>query len=165
MNRRTLRQISDRSMEVSGRLDKEGLDLLTRTHAWRNPLPAGGSDRGPVGGHSDPTLAAVLSPQQFATTYTELLRLLLEKARVDVLLLEFMDTYKPSDVVRGRVSSVAVCVVCDGPAVPARGGKCPRCYKRWLRTGRPDSFTMRHQWQKDQTAAQVRIHEHEQETA
>lgn len=135
--------------------------LWDNSKRWQSPLRSGGAP-GPKGDHSDPTAASAITPERLAQVHPELVKSLADLDRAASVVLELVRTHRPmrdSEVDRTRGNTVAICIICDGPAYPVRSGKCNACYKRWIKAKRPDTTTFRLDYQR--VRDQRPVHEHE----
>lgn len=161
-----MRSVIQQAQRLSSVLERNGETLYAATHDWQSPLRSGGGP-GCKNDHADPTLTSVIQPDVMALRHTEYKRLLRAKDVADSDLLAFHqanDPIDPNAVQRGRLTTDPGCLVCTGPA-PAghrRRGMCDSCRKRWERADRPSLEEFRRLWHREQEAATVRLHEHEE---
>lgn len=163
MNRSDLPRVSSHSRRVTADLDKHGSAVWLSTYDWQSPLRSGGS-KGPKGEHADPTLGSVLAPDPLALLHGQYKQLLRAKEAADAAVLAFHQQVLPIDpdkIDRTRRSTVPACIVCSGPAFPARRGMCDTDYRAWLRDDRPDLEGFKRKRQKRLEEEQRVMHEHE----
>lgn len=163
MNRLDLPRIAALGDKAHRELDKHGLSVWAATYDWQSPLRSGGA-KGSKGDHADPTAASVIAPDPLALLHDEYRALLRAKERADAMLLAFFQHVLPIDpdqIDRSRRNQIPACIVCTGPAVPARRGMCDACRKAWERDGSTDleGFKRRRQRRLDEESRP--LHEHE----
>lgn len=146
MNPSDIARIVTTGHAVAAELDRHGRQLLTATHDWQSPLRSGTSGPKGKGGHGDPTVTTMLSPDPLATEHEDLVADIKAWDRAGANLFARLKRLEPVDplkVERGRVNQVAACIACSGPAPRCRRGLCDSCYTAWIRADRPDMHVFR----------------------
>lgn len=114
----------------------------------------GGDGRRSVGTHSDPTMRAATveqRPQDLVHQWTEDLNQQLEiicaaAHRAHGLVYVISQSV---DAKTGRVNLVECCPVCDDPMPQPRSGMDEKCFRRWVRAGRPERAPWMHEQRKE----------------
>lgn len=140
MNRSDLPHVVKIGYAATAGLERHGATIWAATYDWQSPLRSGGA-KGPKGDHGDPTGQRAIDPDPLATEHAELTADVTAFFRAAERLAARIERLKPVDpdsVERGRVNSVATCIVCLGPAPRCRRGLCEACYRAWVRADRPE---------------------------
>ena len=170
MNRSDLIRVARNTQHSVDELRKHGDALWNATRDWQGTLrSAGGDGRSSKGSHSDPTYDtafAILQGKGLPHAHDDLVAAIAALDKAALTLAAVIRQLKPLDkndpsIHRGRQNTVPACIVCAGPAVPARRGMCGTDYQAWLRADRPDLEGFKRQRQREAEAARQPLHEHE----